>query len=168
MKKALPFLLISNLLIVSSCKVNYSFTGASISPDIKTFSVKYFQSYAPLAQPFLSQDFTEKLKDIFIAQTSLSLREKFGDLQFEGEITQYATTPIAITGNETAAQNRLTIAVKVKFTNTQDEEKNFERTFSKYEDFDSGINFADIEKTLANEIIDQLVQEIFNNAVSDW
>lgn len=154
--------------VVISCKVNYSFTGASIAEDVKTVSVKTFQSYAPLANANLSQTFTEALKDKFISQTSLDLTTKDGDLQFEGAITGYAVTSVAIQGNETAALNRLTITVKVKFVNTKDKEANFETNFSRFTDYESSTNLASIEDELIKDINNQLTQDIFNKAVSNW
>ena len=111
----------------SSCKVSYSFTGASISPEVKTVTVKFFNKTASLGPASLSQTFTEKLKDKFISQTNLALADKNGDLTFEGSITNYTISPISIQANEIAARNRLTISVNVKFTNLKDEKQNFER-----------------------------------------
>lgn len=169
MKKArLNIILIFIGLIIFSCKVNYSFTGASIPEDVKTISVKTFQSYAPLANANLSQTFTEDLKDKFISQTNLDLISKNGDLQFEGSITNYNITSVAIQGNETAALNRLTITVKVKFINIKDSALNFEASFSRYSDYESSLNLASIEDELIKDINDQLTQDIFNKAVSNW
>ena len=97
----------------TSCKINYSFTGASISPDIKTVSIQYFPNMARLVNPNLSQVFTESLKEKFLSQTNLSLVNNIGDLNFEGEIVEYYTKPMAIQGDETAALNRLTIKIRV-------------------------------------------------------
>jgi len=163
------YLLLSLLIVVLvSCKVSYSTTGASIAEDVKTISVKTFPSYAPLANANLSQTLTEALKDIFLAQTNLSLVAKKGDLQFEGSITDYKVTSIAIQGNETAALNRLSITVKVKFTNTKDEKLSYETSFTRYTDYDSSQNLSTIEDGLIEDINDQLTQDIFNKAVSNW
>ena len=151
-----------------SCKVNYSFTGASIPEDVKTVSVKTFQSYAPLANANLTQTFTEALKDVFISQTNLDLAARDGDLQFEGAITGYTISSVAIQGNETAALNRLSITVKVKFTNTKDSEQDFETSFTRFADYESSQNIASIEDELIKDINDQLTQDIFNKAVSNW
>lgn len=151
-----------------SCKVNYSFSGASISPEVKTFQVKFFSKTASLGPASLSQTFTEKLKDKFISQTSLALADRNADLTFEGSITGYTIAPIAIQANEIAAQNRLTISVMVKFTNLKDEKQNFESTFSRYVDYDSKENLAAIEDGLIQEINGQLVDDIFNKAVINW
>ncbi len=165
MKKIIYILIIFSAI---GCKINYSFTGASIAEDVKTVSVKTFQSYAPLANANLSQTFTEALKDKFLSQTNLDLTARNGDLQFEGSITGYSVTSVAIQGNETAALNRLTITVKAKFVNTKDKEANFESSFSRYLDFDSSQNLASVEDELIKDINDQLTQDIFNKAVSNW
>lgn len=148
--------------------MNYSFTGASIAEDVKTVSVKTFPSYAPLANANLSQTFTEALKDKFLSQTNLDLVASDGDLQFEGSITGYNVTSVAIQGNERAALNRLKITVKVKFTNTKDSDLDYESSFSRYTDYESSQNLASIEDGLITEINDQLTQDIFNKAVSNW
>jgi hypothetical protein len=151
-----------------SCKVGYSFTGASISPDVKTFSVKFFTKTAALGPASMSQKFTEKLKDKFISQTSLGNVDKNGDLNFEGAITNYSISPIAIQENEIAAQNRLSISVNVKFTNLKDEKQNFETTFTHYKDYYTTDNLASIEEGLINDIYDLIIDDIFNKAVINW
>ncbi len=165
MKKTVYILI---CVIAISCKVNYSFTGASIPENVKTVSVKTFQTYAPLANANLSQTFTEALKDKFLSQTNLDLVARDGDLRFEGSITGYNVTSVAIQGNETAALNRLTITVKVKFTNTKDDKLDYETSFSRYTDYESSQNLGSIEDGLITEINDQLTQDIFNKAVSNW
>ena len=150
-----------------SCGI-YSFTGASISADIETVSVDYFQNNASMVQPTLSNIMTEGLKDQFISQTNLSLTDAIGDLQFEGEITGYVVKPIAIQANETAAQNRLTISVKVTFTNNLDENQNYSQSFSHYADFDSSQDLSSIETELIDQIVEVLSENIFNKAVANW
>ena len=146
----------------------YSFTGASISPDVKTVSVQYFPNRAATIQPTLSQVFTERLKDYFLEQSNLSLEADGGDLNFSGEIVKYEIKPIAIQANEQSAQNRLTISVKVKFENTKDESKNFEQKFSRYADYDSSQSLANVEEDLIEQITNELAEDIFNKAVVNW
>ena len=162
------FLIISLLIIQSSCKVNYSMSGASIPPEVKTIVIKYFNKTAALGPPSMSQTFTERLKDKFLTQTNLAIVNSSGDLTLEGSITSYAITPQVIQLNETAQKNRLTISVNVKFTNLKDEKQNFETTFSRYSDYDSSQNLSSVEETLISEINDQLVDDIFNKAVINW
>jgi len=151
-----------------SCKAGYSFTGASISPDVKTFTVKFFTKTAALGPATMSQKFTERLKDKFISQTNLLHTDKNGDLIFEGSIINYMISPIAIQSNELAAQNRLTITVSVKFTNLKDEKQNFETNFTHYKDYSSIENLAAIEDGLISDIYDLILDDIFNKAVINW
>jgi hypothetical protein len=156
-----------------ACRVNYSFTGASISPDVKTISIQFFQIQAPLAKPTLGQSFTEALKDIFLNQTSLKLVNRGGDLQIEGAITGYSTAPVAIQGADAsglnqAAANRLSITVSVKFVNTKDEKQSYETNFTRFADFPSSVTLSAVEDGLIREINTQLVQDIFNRSVTNW
>ncbi len=159
------------LLFLQSCfTVNYSFTGASISPEVKTVSIQDFSNLAPLIKPTLSQDITEALKNKFVSQTNLQLVNYTGDLTFEGQITGYDVKPIAIKGgeNSVASLNRLTITIKVKYTNSKDPKQNFETKFTRYTDFPSTENFNTVQDNLANEIIKQLIDDIFNKSVVNW
>jgi hypothetical protein len=167
MKRLMVLFWMCCTVLFAGCGV-YSFTGASISPDVKTFSVQYFPNRAQLVQPLLSQAFTEKLKERFISLANLRLTDRDGDLQFEGYISDYRTAPVAIQGTETAALNRLTISVNVKFTNTKDAKQNFETTFTRYADYDSKKNLQDVEISLIDDINRQLIDDIFNKSVSNW
>jgi hypothetical protein len=161
-------LIIGVTLLFGSCRVNYSFTGASISPNVKTVTIMYFPNQASLVVPNLSRSLTDALKDYFTSQTNLVLVDKGGDLHIEGAITGYTVQPIAIQGNETAAMNRLTITISVKFTNKTDEKQNFETTFSRYQDYQSTLNLSSVQDGLIKQIDDQLVQDVFNKAVVNW
>ena len=152
---------------LNSCGI-YSFTGASIPNEAKTVSVQYFNNKAATVQPTLSQVFTERLKDMFLEQTNLTLNENEGDLAFSGYISKYQIKPMAIKANETAGQNRLTIAVKVTYKNSFDSENDFEQTFSRYHDYDSAENISDIESALIEEITNELVEDVFNKAFVNW
>ena len=152
---------------LNSCGI-YSFTGASIPAEAKTVSVQYFNNKAATVQPTLSQVFTERLKDMFLEQTNLTLNENEGDLAFSGYISKYQIKPMAIKANETAGQNRLTIAVKVIYKNSLDSENNFEQIFSRYHDYDSAENISDIESDLIEEITNELVEDVFNKAFVNW
>lgn len=151
----------------SSCGV-YSFSGASISPDIKNVTVNYFGNEASIVVPTLSQSFTETLKDKIISSTSLILSREPGDVRFEGEIIDYSTRPIAIQGNETSSQTRLTISVRVRYINTKDEKQNFENVFTRYTDFPSEQNLSSVENELIRKINDELAEDIFNKAFVNW
>ncbi len=152
----------------SGCRGGYSFTGASISPDVKTISIDYFQNMAPIVMPTLSNDFTEGLKTKFKRQTSLQFIEAGGDLHFEGEITGYDVMSKAIQANETAALSTLTITVKVRFTNEKDEKQSFDQQFSASEDFPGSQTLESVQGTLIPQIIEKLTENIFNAAVANW
>ena len=159
------FLFVSS--IIFACGI-YSFNGASISADAETISVGYFQNNALMVQPTLSNTMTESLKDQLISQTNLTLDDVNGDLQFEGEITGYNVKPIAIQANETAAQNRLTITVKITFINTIDEKQNYSQSFSHYSDFDSSQDLSSLEIELIDQIVEVLSEKIFNKTFTNW
>lgn len=156
------------LFSVTGCKISYSFSGASISPQLKTVSIQYFLNRASLVQPGLSQNITESLIDKCKAQTSLSVVNGTGDVSFEGEITDYNTRPLTVSADATAAMNRFTITVKVKFTNSVDPTLNFEQTFSRYQDYDSNLDLSAVEKQLSDKIVEFLVEDIFNQAFVNW
>jgi len=162
------FFLLLLAVAFKSCNMKYSFTGASISPDMKTVSVENFQNRAPVVFTTLSRDLSEALKDRFQSQTRLRLINGIGDAHFEGEIRDYRTQPLALQANEITARERLTITVWVKYTNVADPKQNFETTFNRYEDFDSATGLAPVEADLVKKMIDQLTQDIFNRAFVNW
>ena len=159
--------LLSISLSFSSC-ISYSFTGASIPPEAKTISIQYFDNHASFVNPTLSESLTTAIKDRFTNQTSLVLVRQNGDLQIEGVITDYQSTPQAITAGETAALTRLTIKVKVKFVNLLQPENNFETTFSRYQEYASTRDLAEVQDALVILINEMLVDDIFNKAVVNW
>lgn len=155
--------------ILAACSGGYSFTGGDVG-DAKTVSIDFFPNYSDLVKPQLSQTFTEKLRDIFVQQTPLELVKGDGDLQFEGSITRYTINPQNAQANEqaTVAQNRLTIDVNVIFTNKLDEEKSFEKSFSRFVDFDANENINAIERELHDQVSQELAENILNEAIGDW
>lgn len=147
----------------------YSFTGASISPDTKTFQVNYFQNNALLVEPGLDRDFTNALTDLILNQTNLSLVKSGGDLVYEGEITNYRISPTTATAQNTAAQNKLTITVNVRFYNTNNEEDDFEQSFSFFYDYPGEAQLIGSQKDAAHEeIFERLTQDIFNASLAKW
>jgi hypothetical protein len=159
---------IAIVVFLYGCKVTYSFSGASISPLAKTFSIQYFQNRAPIVQPGLSQVLTDALIDKCKAQTSLKYINTTGDMDFVGEISDYNTKPLTVGADALAATNRFTISVKVKFTNAIDPNLSFEQTFSRYEDYNSSLDLSAVEKDLSDKIIEMLVEDIFNQAFVNW
>ncbi|NLJ43775.1 MAG: LptE family protein [Bacteroidales bacterium] len=152
--------------IFSGCGI-YSFSGAS-TEGLKTVSIQYFQNRASLVQPGLSQNLTDALIDKCKAQTSLNIVNGLGDANFEGEITDYNTRPLTVSADATAAMNRFTITVKVKFTNSIDPDKSFEQTFSRYEDYNSSLDLSQVEAELSKNILELIVEDIFNRAFVNW
>ncbi len=154
--------------VLPSCKISYSFTGANISPAIKTFSVYYFPNRAKLVSPTLSQLFTENLREKLQRQTSLNELSEGGDIEFEGQITGYDIRPMSIQKEDIAAQNRLTISIKLKYTDNKEPDKSFERNFSAFEDYDSNQSISNVEDELNNEIVKKLTEDIFNATIANW
>ncbi len=149
------------------CKVTYSFTGASTT-GLSTVSIQYFQNRASLVQPGLSQYITDALIDKCKSQTSLKTVNGIGDANFEGEITDYNTRPLTVGADAEAAMNRFTISVKVKFTNAVQPDLSFEQTFSRYEDYNSNTDLSQVEQDLSAKIVEQIVEDIFNQAFVNW
>ncbi|MBV5312204.1 MAG: LptE family protein [Prolixibacteraceae bacterium] len=165
-------LILFSVLLISvaftACKISYSFTGASIAPNVKTFTVSYFPNRARLVNPNLSQQFTDGLQEKLIRQTSLNQIQEDGDLEFSGQVTDYEVRPMNIQEGDLAAQNRLTVTIKVKFVNNKDHEQDWEKTFTAYEDFDSNNSLSTVEESLVPEIIKKLTDDIFNASIANW
>jgi len=153
--------------LFSSCGI-YSFTGASIDPSVKTFTLHFIVNQAPVVVPSLSQTLTDALKNKFLTSTNLSLAQTGGDLEFSGTITGYQVNPVATQANETAALNRLTISVNIDFVNHKNEKQSWSTLFSRYADYNSSSDLASVQDQLIKQINDQLVDDIFNKAVVNW
>ncbi len=148
----------------------YSFTGADIDySSTKTYQVNFFKNNAPIVEPGLDREFTIQLQDLILNQTSLDLVTNGGDLIYEGEITEYYVAPITATSQNSAAQNRLTISINVRFINTQDAEKDLERRFSFYYDYagSSQLTGSNLEDAV-NTIFERISQDIFNTTLANW
>lgn len=159
---------VMSVVLFSGCRMSVSLTGGTIDSRAKTVAVATFANNASLVNPTLSQSFTTALKDKIQGQTPLTIVGRDGDYELDGEIVGYTIAPVAIQGNETAAMNRLTITVRVRFTNKFDENQNFEQTFSRYADYASSRNLSSVESTLVTEINDALTDDIFNKAFVNW
>lgn len=160
--------LMLTLPLLQSCGI-YSFTGTSIQPDVKTVTVNYFEYLAPKVNPSLSNQITEAMQEKFIKLTKLELVDIDGDLEIIGAVTGYDVKATAITANESAAQNRLTVNVKISFVNRKYPEDDFnDKSFSAYADFDATQSLDAVESTLCEEIVEQLCEDIFNSTVANW
>jgi hypothetical protein len=165
--KAFIMFVFSLTFLLPGCGI-YSFTGASIPPEAKTISVDYFPNKAQLVEPLLSPVFTNTLRDQFTTQTNLTMVEKNGDLDIQGEITDYKISPVAIQSDQTAAMNRLTITVNVRFTNRFEPDKDFESKFTQFIDYLSTEDFNSIKAQLIEQVTKDLADNIFNKAVVNW
>jgi hypothetical protein len=169
LKKPLLWLyLMASLPLFLSLSACYTQSGASIDPNAKTFSVAYIVNNATIVAPTLSQTLTEKIKTKFINETPLKLTNEEGDLAFSGKIQTYITAPVAIQGNQTNAVSRLTVTVEITCVNKLDEAKGFTQTFTNFQDFDSNLDFNNVERDLITKICDGMVQDIFNRAFINW
>lgn len=169
MKLFLRIIIILGLTMgVVSCGF-YSFSGISLSPETKTFQVNYFQNNAPLIEPGLERDFKIALEEIILNQTNLDLVKSNGDIVYEGEITEYRISPTNATANNTAAQNRLTIAVKVHFYDKNDPDAEFDQRFSFFYDYPGSAQLLGSQKETAHtEIFERLTQDIINASLAKW
>lgn len=164
---AFLFLLFTVPFSLGSCGA-YSFSGANVGAA-ETFQVNYFQNVALLVEPGIDRTFTLQLQDLIQSQTSLGLTNSGGDLVYDGEIVDYYIAPITATAQSTAAQNRLTIAVNVRFFNTLEPEKDFEKRFSFYYDYaGSALLTGPRLETALDAIFTRITQDIFNASLSDW
>src|SRR5690554_1769269 len=154
-------------LTLSSCGI-YNFTGTG-QIDAETFQVNYFLNNAELVEPGIERTFTTRLQDLIQNQTSLNLTNTNADLLYEGEITQYRISPMTATAEQTAAQNRLYIAINVRFTNRKTPEDDFEKTFSHFYDYPANDQLIGARLNNAlDEIYERITQDIFNASLAKW
>ncbi|MDN4754607.1 LptE family protein [Porphyromonadaceae bacterium W3.11] len=172
MTKALKFIVIISLLVTSmtSCGIpSYRLNGASIDyTRIKTINISDFQNLAPIVYPPLAQKFSEDLKHRFQTRTRLVLTNNVGDLNIEGEIIGYDLTAEAVQEDAYAARTKLTMRIKVRYTNTIDEKESFEKEFSSFASFDSNKMFNEVQDALCAELTEDIINQIFNATVENW
>ena len=154
-------------LLQHSCA--YKLSGTSIPPEMKTISVDFFENGATLVVPYLSQSFTEELKNRIRNQTGLSVIRTEGDANFQGRITDYSISPVAVQGNERAGLNRLSITINVKYTNVLKPEQSFEQSFTRFQDIDLNAGALQTQESKLIPLINrQLSEDIFNRAFANW
>ena len=168
MKARLIIPLLASLLLLSGCKITYSFSGPSIQADVNSITINFIEYRAPRVNPALSNDLTEAIRNQFRRMTSLEQVEMDGDMELSGQITGYEVTAAAVTADEVAARNKLTVTVKIQFTDKKHPEENFDKSFSAYSEYDSTNTLDAVESSLCAEIIEKLVEDIFNASVAQW
>ena len=157
------------LLSLGGCRISYKFNGAALDYNVyRTIHVENFPIRAALVYPPLQQTFENELLDYISRNTRLQIVDGAADLQLEGEITQYYLTPQAVTEDAYASRTRLTIGVRVKYTDNTDEKKDVDQTFTAYQDFDSSEMLNDVQEQLCQEISKELVLLIYNATLGDW
>lgn len=157
------------LTLATACSISYKFNGTSIDyTKVKTVTINDFTNQASYVNPTLAPQFTEELKDIYIRQTRLEMVRSNGDLELEGEITGYDFAPMAVKEDAIASQTRLTITVRVRYSNRVNPDEDFEQSFSAYREFDSSRMLQDVESSLCEEINEELVDQIYNATVANW
>lgn len=160
-------LLVSISTFFNSCGA-YNFTGTG-KIDAETFQVNYFLNNADLVEPGIERTFTNALQNLIQGQTSLSLTTSNADLVYEGEISEYRISPMTATAEQTAAQNRLYISVRVSFTNRKNPDDDFEKTFSHFYDYPANDQLIGGKlSTALDEIYERITQDVFNASLAKW
>ena len=154
-------------LCVYSCGI-YSFSGTSIQPDVNTITINFIEYRANRVNPSLSNDLTESLRNQFRRMTRLEQVDVDGDMELSGQITGYEISTAAVTANEVAARNKLTVTVKIQFSDKKHPEEDFDKSFSAYSEYDSNNTLDSVESSLCAEIVEKLVEDIFNASVAQW
>lgn len=157
------------LSVAAGCRISYKLNGAALDYNVyKTVQVSEFPIRAALVYPPLQQMFENDLLDYITRNTRLQTTDGASDLEIEGEITGYTLTPQAVTENAYASRTRLTITVRVKYTDNKQDTNNIDQTFSAYRDFDSNEMLTDVQDQLCSEISKELVDLIFNATLGNW
>ena len=161
--------LLTVALLLSACTVSYKFTGASIDyTKVKTISIETFQNRAAYQWGPMATMFNEKLNDAFVQQTKLQQVSRGGDMQFAGEITAYDQYNKSISSDGYSSMVQLKMTVNVRFTNNTNHDEDFERQFSATRDFDATQSLDSVQEELVGQMIDEIVEAIFNAAVANW
>ncbi len=167
--KTKPYILLLCTLLLSACTVSYKFNGASIDyTKVQTISIADFPNNAALVNPTLSVNLSEGIRDIYSRQTRLQVLRSGGNLELEGEITGYALTPMAISADSYAAETKLTMTVKVCFTNNVAPDESFEKTYTAFQTFNSNQILTDVQDELCNTMIQEIAENIYNDTVARW
>lgn len=155
--------------VLNACVISYKFNGASIDySTTKTISIADFPNVAPLVYAPLSTNLSDGIRDLFQRQTRLEQVRRGANLEIEGEITGYQLTPMAVSADSYAAETKLTLTVKVRFTNNIAPEESFEKTYTAYQTFDASQMLTDVQDELCNTMIAEIADQIYNDTVAKW
>ena len=169
MKKRSYIVLLLLSLGLSSCLMSYKFNGSSIDyTKIKTVTIADFPNRAMLIYPPLATNFNETLKDQFSQKTRLIAVPRDGDLQLEGEITDYSLSQMSVSAGGQSMDTKLQVTVNVRFKNKVTPSENFEERFSAFQVFSNTMTINQVQDDLTKQIIDELVSLIFNRTVANW
>lgn len=168
-KSLLAYAALITMMMLSGCVISYKFNGASIDySKTKSISIADFPNVAPLVYAPLSTNLSDGLRDLFQRQTRLEVLRRGGNLELEGEITGYQLTPMAVSADSYAAETKLTMTVRVRFTNNINPEESFEKTYTAYQTFDASLMLNDVQDELCNTMITEIAELIYNDTVAKW
>lgn len=154
---------------MAGCIPSYKLNGSAIDYTVyKTVHVSEFPIRAALVYPPLQQTFENELLDYISRNTRLRTTDGASDLQIEGEITGYSLSPQAVTEDAYASKTRLTITVRVKYTDNKNDKNDIDQTFTAYRDFDATLMLTDVQDDLCQQISKELVELIFNATLGNW
>lgn len=160
--------LLSLLILMNACSLKFNFTGGSVPDNLETLFVDNFSNQAEIVVPYLAQQTTEQLQDLFLNQSKLRLTSGAADVELSGTITRYTVLPTAITGENRAEQNRMTIGIKVNFVNNVNPNESWEQNFSGFVDFDASEDLTSVERDKIEEILEQITQDVFSKSLGKW
>lgn len=157
------------VIVIASCTISYKFNGASINYDkVKTISIANFPIQSAYVYPPLGVEFNQQLLDIYVQQTRLRQVDTGGDMDISGEIIEYSQRNKAVQADGLSSMVTLTVRVNVRFVNNTNHAEDFEQQFSASADYESTRQLIDVQDELIKEIVDDLVDQIFNATVARW
>ena len=167
MKKLLIYTLFSLTLV--ACSISYSFNGSSINYDkVKSISIESFPIRSAYVWAPMEAMFYNDLTDAYSHKTKLKVLKKNGDLQLSGEIVEYSQTNKSVAADGFSAQTQLKMTVNVRFVNNSEHKEDFEQRFSATTVYDSSQQLVAVQEALVEEMIDDIVDQIFNATVANW
>ena len=154
---------------LSACTISYRLNGASIDYNtIKTLTIETFSNRASYQWAPMAPMFNNSLSDIYNRQTKLRQVKRDGDLHLSGEITSYDQTNKSISADGYSSMVQLRMTVKVKFTNNKDHKYDFDKSFSANREYDSSQQLSAVQEELVQQMIDDIVDQVFNATVANW